>query len=256
MVFSRYSNTLDGGTQNTALTASNSSASGSPFTQIFGTGPMIYDSAAAITGTMGVVADPQSTSSAMTIYFSQPVASAGFVLEFSAPNFSGSDSHIARLFGVNESRSLSVHINAENKLRLSDGTGTSVGIWTSSAPLVAGEKYRIRLWGKAGATATTGEVKFSYSIVGSSTPVQTFSTTTASIPTGTPFYGYIWGRLSASTVRYKFDSPVWETDSTDLPEPITVAVAPPAAVLQPIVMFTAGGTRRTRLKMYSGSVWK
>jgi hypothetical protein len=237
----RYQNGLDNGTQGTQILPANSGASGSPFTQIFGTGVLTYDSGAAIQGAKGALPEAASSVAASNTTFPAPVGAAGFSEEFSLPSLPGSDFHFGRLVGSGDSRLVSIHVSNTNRLRLSDGTGTANGIWTATDALVAGTKYRIEVWAKAGATATTAEIRVAYFLAGSTTPIQTFTTTTGSVPTGTPFVGFIWGRITASTLQPPFDSLVWETDGTGLPGQLSTPLATPVVTLGAKTDPTAAG---------------
>jgi len=223
----RFQNTLDAGTQGAQVTAANSSASGSAFGQVFGAGILTYDSSAAIQGSKGALAESASSVAAMNAIFPAAVAAAGFSLEFSLPSLPGSDFHIARLTDGSDARLVSIHVSNTNRLRLSDATGTASGIWTATDALVAGTKYRVEVWAKAGSTSTTAEIRVAYFLAGSTTPIQSFTTTAGSVATGTPFARFIWGRITTSTIQAAFDSPVWETDGTALPGPLSVPLDTP-----------------------------
>lgn len=223
----RYQNTLDAGTQGAQITAANSSGSGAAFTQVFGAGILTYDSTAAVQGSKGALSESASSVAAMNVLFPAAVAAAGFSVEFQLPSLPGADFHIARLTGTSDARLVSIHVSNTNRLRLSDGTGTASGIWTATDPLVAGTKYRVEVWAKAGASATTAEIRVAYFAAGSTTPIGTFTTTSGSVATGTPFVGFIWGRITGSSIQATFDSPVWETDGSGLPGPLTVALGTP-----------------------------
>jgi hypothetical protein len=227
MSYARYQNTLDAGTQGATITAANSSGSGSAFTQVFGAGILTYDSTAAIQGSKGALSESASSVAAFNSIFPAAVAAAGFSIEFQMPSLPGSDFHLARLTGASDARLVSIHVSNTNRLRLSDGTGTASGIWAATDALVAGTKYRVEVWAKAGTTSTTAEIRTAYYLAGSTTPIGSFTTTAGSIATGTPFAGFIWGRITTSTIQATFDSPVWETDGTALPGPLTVPLGTP-----------------------------
>jgi hypothetical protein len=230
MTYGRFQNTFDAGAQGASILASNSGTSGTAFTRKFGAGIATYDSASAIQGAMAMLTESAASSVAWENDFAASAA-AGFSVEFMMPSLAGADFSLGRLINSASARTASVHLTNTNRIRFSDLTGIEPGLWTATNPIVAGTKYRVEMYAKTGATATTGEVRGAYFLAGSTTPIETFSTTAANLGTGAQFVRFIFGRYTSSAIPAVFDSPVWETDGTGLPGPLSTPLATPVVSL-------------------------
>jgi hypothetical protein len=242
MTYGRYQNTFDGGTQGASILASTSGTSGTAFSRKFGAGIATYDAASAIQGAFGMLTEATASSVAWENDFAASVA-AGFSIEFMIPVLPGADFSLGRLINSAGARTASVHLTNTNRIRFSDLSGIEPGLWTATNPIVAGTKYRVEMYAKCGSGTADGQIFGAYFLAGSTTPIETFTTTTANIGAGAQFIRFIFGRYTSSAVQAVFDSAVWETDGTGLPGPLSVPLATPVlTVASKTNPTTAGGT--------------
>jgi hypothetical protein len=244
MTYRRDQNTFDSGPQGGSILASNSGGSGTAFSRKFGAGIATYDAASAIQGAFGMLTEATASIIAWELDLANAPLAAGISFEFMLPSLPGADFSLTRFLNSAGTRMMGVHVNGTNRLRVSDNTGTEPGLFTAAAALTAGTKYRLELYGKTGAGTNDGQILFAYFLAGSNVPIETFSTSTASIGgTGAVFTKLIFGRYTSSAIQAVFDSVVWETDGTGLPGPLSVPLATPAlTVTSKTDPTTAAGT--------------
>ncbi|MFT4282372.1 hypothetical protein [Microbacterium sp.] len=253
----RFFNTHDGGTADTAITVANSGgASGTAFSAIGGTGSPTYKAAAAMHGALGW----QTGATAAAEYFTSDVTAAAGVaarVYFRLDALPGTDFHLLR-FMNGSTRLVSWHVNAANKLRLSDASGTS-GVWTAANALLANTWYRLELYAKPGTTSSNGVIKGAYYLGDSTTPVETiYSSTTANVGTSTTIDKIQRGKITATATAAKFDSHAWDDNASDLIGPFSNPLDTPEPVVtgyvNPTTIAGTDGTATVTWAAVSGAV--
>jgi hypothetical protein len=224
-----YSNNFDGGTDGIGVSVANSGgASGTAPTTVFGTG-LLFEADAAFQGGMGARVAAGSygalqytiscTALAVKMYFKVSATPATSDLYLSRVHTGGT-----RLF--------SVHANTAGKLRVSDASGTT-GVFTAASALVADTWYRLEYYITAGASNTTGSIKFAYYLGNSTTPVETvYTNNAANVGTAQTFTSLYMGKYSASGETVDLDAFSFNDAATDL---IGVAAGAPPTVTTPAI---------------------
>jgi hypothetical protein len=226
----RFFNTFEGGVADTAINPGNSGgASGTAFSAFGGTGTPTYKAAAAMHGSLGW---QTGTTSAAEYFVADVTAAAGVAarMYFRLDALWNNDFALLRFLN-GSTRLVSWHANSQNKLRLSDATGTS-GIWTAANALLANTWYRLEMYAKPGTTSSNGTIKGAYFLGDSTTPVETFYlSTAANVGTSTTIDKIQFGKVFAAGVGAKFDSFAWDDNASDFIGPFSNPLATPAPSL-------------------------
>jgi hypothetical protein len=221
-------NNFEGGTDGVAVSVANSGgASGTPFSAIFGTG-LTFEDTAAFQGSMGARVVGSAFGAGQITVSTTTLAAKMYFRTPTSPAIS-TDMYLIRMHN-GATRLASVHMNTAGKLRVADASGTS-GIFTTTTVLAANTWYRIELYAVAGATTTTGTIRFAFYLGNSSTPVETqYNNTAANVGTAVAFTTLYMGKYSAGTEQYDFDAFSWDSAATGL---IGVAAGSAPTVSQP-----------------------
>ncbi len=212
-------NTFDGGTAGTGVTVASSSSSGDPFTATESSN-LTYSTAAATHGGMGAISNSSASLAHVrcSITGSKNVAAAEHVRVNPAAT---SDVHILQ-FGTGGSsfvRVASIHVNGENKLRLSDATGTAPGVWTATDALDAAKTYLVEMYAAVGTTTANGALTVSYREVGATSAIET--STVSSLDLGTVNLTDInFGRRTVVANVVSIDEVRWDDAATGVLGPL------------------------------------
>lgn len=209
----RYNNTFDAGTAAGAATIANlGGLNGRAPDAQGGTGSATYETAAAMHGALGI----RTSSASSLIYWEHNVATTAMAarLYFRIGALPGADNHVLR-FGNGATRLVSWHINAANKLRLSDASGTT-GIWTATDALAINTWYRLELYAVCGSTTSNGVIQGYYYLGDSTTAIGGFTSAAANVGAATSFTRLTWGRQTSSGIVYDYDELAYDDAASAL----------------------------------------
>jgi hypothetical protein len=228
-------NSFNSGGEGNPVTISSSGNDGNAVTAVEST--LTYAASAASHGAKGA----KSSTSAVTAYArcsfsSMNIAAREYVRV--SPASTANDIHVLAFGrgGGSFTRVASVHVNAANKLRLSDANGTSPGVWTATAALDPATIYLVEMVALVGTTTSNSTLKVSYRALGSSTPIETATITTANLGT-TALTDVTFGKRSANTFLVEIDEIAWDDAATDFlgpfasPPTISITNTPGFAVV-------------------------
>lgn len=220
----RYTNSLEGGTNGTTITVANSGgASGTAFTAVTaGTLTFSNSSACVAHGSLGML----TSSTAAAGYVRNAISATSFAARLYAifPATIGAvDEYVIR-FQVSGTRVLSIHVNTAAKLRVVNGAGTNV--WTATNAVTSGTLYRIELRGIAGSTTSNGTIEAAYYLGDSTTAVESYlADATANVGT-VAMTDVLMGKYSSNAYQIGFDELAWDDAATALIGPVNTNVAP------------------------------
>jgi hypothetical protein len=234
----RLTNNFDGGADGVAISVANSGgASGTPFTAMFGTG-MLYEADAAFQGGMGARTAAGSIGAAQIGVSTTQLAGKMYFKVSAIPT--SNDMYLARVH-AGATRLFSVHSNAAGKLRVSDASGTT-GVFTATNALAPDTWYRLEFAVVAGASNTTGSIKFAYYLGNGTTPEGTYTTAAANVGTAQTFTNLYMGKYSTSAETFDFDAFTWDDATSDL---IGLSAGTPPNVSTPAVQNVGAGAVAT-----------
>ena len=235
-------NTFDAGTNGSAVTAGNSSASGDAFAAV--TAGVTYQTAAATHGALGArtsavaeqayirVAIPTGATAAVRAYLRLPVIPTG--IDYGIITLGNSGGTHATLL-----------INGDGKLRLRDKAGI---VWTATPALLPNTVYRVEVAALAGSAVDNSTLRCDYYLGDDTTPVATgYTSTTANLGAAQTFDRALIGRQNAaSAVVLDIDTLAWAAQS-DYIGPPSVPLATPVVTLGAKTdATTQGGTDGTQ----------
>jgi hypothetical protein len=130
-------------------------------------------------------------------------------------------------FTVGGTRVLSVHIQGTGKFRVADAAGASPGLFTAAAAVPNNTFVRIELYGSVGTTTSNSTVTFASYLGDSTTPIDSFTTSTANLGTSA-FTGITFGKADTSTyaTEYWIDDLAWDDAASGLIGPFVSPSGP------------------------------
>jgi len=203
----RYSNSFDGGTTSVAISPANSGGgSGTAFDGVNATGAatVLYDNTHSAHGSLAAEFSPASDGLAF-VYWNLTAANrvAAHIYMYVTKN-----EQLGRIlwFGVNGStRIASLTVNPSGTVRIEDQTG-SAGIHDTTATLTPNAWTRLEIDVTVGTTTSNGVINFAMYAGDSTTPTDTFTTSTANLGTTTI------GRVQTGAYTSVTASPFWIDD--------------------------------------------
>ena len=210
-------NTFGGGTDGAQVTtATTFPVSGDPLGAVSST--LTHSAAHALHGPYAALTTSTAASAVVTppIWTSEVAARIYVKCVSTVPTV---DMHVIRVHSAGV-RYASVHINSAGALRLSDATGTT-GVWTATNALTPDVWYRVEMLAISGSTTSNGTLSIAYYEGDSTTPIQTWTSTTANAGANIVYDYLALGKYSATTQQLALSAPGWVQGATGLMGPHT-----------------------------------